>query len=238
MSIAQAGSDIACNPSSTRLSCISNGIASAFATRVAEIEELANIEMESSLSTVREKLVTAFHEHERIDPALLISLAPTLLEVVDADGVAIFAGNEVMRHGHLPDATTLLRIREAFARDDPASVRHTDHLGARHPELAEPAITELAAGVLFMPLGSDGRNAILWTRAEQVRHVRWGGNPALAKLETIPGARLSPRQSFETWQETVRGRSSPWSRQHLESADGLNVLIETVERLRKSHPAQ
>jgi len=216
-----------------RMRNAADGIASAFAARVAEIEELADIEMESSLATVREKLMTAFDEHERIDPALLTSLAPALLEVVDADGVAIFAGDKVMRHGHLPDATALLRIRQAFAQDERASVQHTDDLGARHPELAESAITDLAAGVIFMSLGPDRHDAILWTRTEQVRHVRWGGNPALAKLETIPGARLSPRQSFETWQETVRGRSTPWSRQHLESAHSLGVLIETIERTRK-----
>jgi light-regulated signal transduction histidine kinase (bacteriophytochrome) len=63
-----------------------------------------------------------------------------------------------------------------------------------------------------------------------VRQVRWGGNPSLAKLQNIPGARLSPRQSFDTWQETVRGRSQPWSQQHLDAARDLRDLIERMER--------
>lgn len=216
---------------------VADAIARAFASRVAAIEELAKIEVESTLLTVREKLITAFNESEHIDADLLASLAPELLEVVDADGVAVFAGDRVMRHGNLPDAATLLRIRDVVgahdarpAADGIAGVVHTDELGRSFPALDDPAATALAAGVIFMPLQLDAHNAVVWTRAEQVRNVRWAGNPALAKLENIPGARLSPRQSFASWQETVRGRSRPWSRQHLDSARGLRVLIEMMER--------
>jgi light-regulated signal transduction histidine kinase (bacteriophytochrome) len=209
-----------------------DAIARAFAARVAAIEELAEIEVESTLLTVREKLITAFNESDRIDPDLLARLAPELLDVVDADGVAIFAGDRVVRHGQVPDEVALRRIRDAATgqgknRD---SVLHTDRIGAWDEELADPSIAELAAGVIFMPLWPDSWDAVMWTRAEQVRQVRWGGNPSLAKLETIPGARLSPRQSFEAWQETVRGRSRPWSRLHIASARELGELIERSTR--------
>ncbi|MBB3225479.1 PAS domain S-box-containing protein [Luteibacter sp. Sphag1AF] len=213
-----------------------DALARAFAARVGAIEEIHTIDVESTLLTVREKLITAFNESEHIDPELLASLAPELLEVVDADGVAIFAGNFVMRHGMLPDEASLLAIREYVGTgisNDPdgiAGVLHTDAIGERFPALNDPAMTSLAAGAIFMPLQSDAHNAVIWTRAEQVRHVRWAGNPQLAKLENIPGARMSPRQSFTSWQETVRGRSRPWSRAHLDSARGLRVLIEMMER--------
>lgn len=219
-----------------RMREVADAVARAFASRVAAIDELTKIEGESVLLTVREKLITAFNERDRIDPDLLASLAPELLEVVDADGIAIFAGNRVMRHGQLPDEATLLRIRDFVGRgvagdvDGITGVLHTDQIGARYPELSDPAMTSLAAGIIFMPLQSDAHNAVVWTRAEQVRNVRWAGNPNLAKLENYPGARLSPRQSFASWQENVRGRSRPWSRLHLESARGLRVLIEMMER--------
>jgi hypothetical protein len=49
-------------------------------------------------------------------------------------------------------------------------------------------------------------------------------------LQVIPGARLSPRQSFESWQEEVRGRSLPWDPVHLEAARSLRVLVEVMDR--------
>src|ERR1700754_578391 len=94
---------------------VADAVARAFAERVSAIEELGKIEVESILMTVREKLITAFSESERIDPSLLATVAPELLEVVDADGVAVFAGDHIIRHGQLPDEDALLRIRDAVA---------------------------------------------------------------------------------------------------------------------------
>ncbi|KHM90224.1 phytochrome, partial [Xanthomonas vesicatoria] len=62
--------------------------------------------------------------------------------------------------------------------------------------------------------------------------IKWAGNPQLAKLQDIPNSRLSPRKSFDLWQQTVRGRARPWSPLHLESARSLRVLIELMERKR------
>lgn len=210
-----------------------DGAASALAARVGTLQEVEKIALESNLLTVREKLITAFSENDLIGPERLAGLAPQLLEVVDADGVAIFSGDDVTTYGRLPDRDALMRIR---AEIEPASedhdaisgVLHTSALGQRFPRLE--GFTSLAAGIIFMPLSVDAHNAILWTRREKLHDVRWGGNPYLSKLETIPGARLSPRQSFSAWQETVRGQSRKWSPEHLESARSLRVLMELMER--------
>lgn len=212
---------------------LAEGAAGALAMRIGALQEVEKEELESSLLTVREKLITAFDENEQISPLRLGELAPLLLEVVDADGVAIFAGEEVITHGHVPTTEGLARIRALAAptsidHDAISGVLHTSALGERFPALAD--LTPKAAGIIFMPLAPDARNAILWTRREMVHDVRWGGNPYLSKLEAIPGARLSPRQSFAAWQETVRGRARAWATPHLESARSLRVLIELMER--------
>ncbi|MDF4001989.1 GAF domain-containing protein [Luteibacter sp. PPL552] len=211
-----------------------DAVARAFAARVLAIEELDHIELESALLTVREKLITAFSGSHRIEAALLTSLAPELLDVVDADGVAVFTADGVSRHGTLPGPEALWRIRDAVAdapltgADGVIGVFHTDRLVESFPALDEPTIASAAAGIVYMPLALGVPAAVMWTRTEQVRQVRWAGNPQLAKLEAIPGARLSPRQSFAAWQETVQGRSRPWSRQHLDSARAMRVLIERM----------
>lgn len=212
---------------------LADGVASALASRIGALEEIAKVELEENLLTVREKLITAFNETELISPAQLAELAPSLLEVVDAAGVAIFSGEQVTGYGRLPSLEGLRRIRQQVApreneRDPITGVLHTDALGERFPDLAD--LASEAAGIIFMPLALEAHSALLWTRREQVHDVRWGGNPYLGKLQNIPGARLSPRQSFSAWQETVRGRSRPWSSQHLESARSLRVLIELMER--------
>lgn len=212
---------------------LAEGVATALATRIGALEEVDKEQLESSLLTVREKLITAFNESDEIGAALLAKLAPQLLEVVDSDGVAIFSGDQITTYGRVPDRDSLLRIRQhvgpaSVDHDAISGVLHTNALGERFPELAD--LAAIAAGIIFMPLVPDAHSAILWTRREMVHDVRWGGNPHLAKLETIPGARLSPRQSFAAWQETVRGQARPWAPEHTESARSLRVLIELMER--------
>ncbi|WP_019399289.1 bacteriophytochrome BphP [Pseudoxanthomonas sp. GW2] len=211
-------------------------VSQALAARVGSLEAIARAEVELSLLTVREKLITAFSEAEGFTPELLTDLAGDLLDVVDADGVAVFHGEQLSRLGHTPDEAGLRRIRAAL-ETSPGVRRETDHSGILHvseigalfPELGDLAPD--AAGFIYVPLQPQARSALLWTRREQVRTVNWAGNPQLAKLEDIPG-RLSPRKSFELWQDTVRGRSRAWSPLHLDSARSLRVLIELMERKR------
>jgi len=211
-------------------------VSQALAARVGALEAIARDEAEQSLLTVREKLITAFSEADGFTPALLTDLAGDLLDVVDADGVAVFHGEQLSRLGRTPSREGLLRIRAALeasagvrSQTDHSGVLHLDAIGSMFPGLAD--LADAAAGLVYVPLQPRARSALLWTRAEQVRTVNWAGNPQLAKLEDIPG-RLSPRKSFELWQDTVRGRSRPWSPLHLESARSLRVLIELMERKR------
>lgn len=222
---------------------VADAIARSFAARVSAIEELAKIEVESTLLTVREKLITAFSESDSIDPDLLATLAPNCSRLwmptasPSIRAIAWYAtASFPMKRRCCACATSSPAMRPAIRRTASrvccTPIRSPN--GMRRS--ATPPSPNSPAGVIFMPLRAESHNAVLWTRTEQVRQVRWGGNPSLAKLETIPGARLSPRQSFESWQQTVRGRSRPWSRQHLESARSLRVLIEVMERKHHQNP--
>lgn len=211
-------------------------ISQALAARVGSLAAIERLADEEVLLTVREKLITAFSEAEAFTPEILDGLAPHLIDVVDADGVAVFHGDRVSRHGALPDEASLARIREAMEAAAPAragdatGVLHVDAIGEAFPQLADLAPD--AAGLVYVPLAPKARSALLWTRREQVRTVNWAGNPTLSKLADIPGARRSPRKSFELWQDIVRGRARPWSPLHLESARSLRLLIELMERKR------
>ena len=46
------------------------------------------------------------------------------------------------------------------------------------------------------------------------------------------GPRLTPRKSFELWQETVHGQSAPWTSADLQIAEGLRItLLEVILQL-------
>ncbi|MEA9709063.1 bacteriophytochrome BphP [Xanthomonas campestris pv. campestris] len=216
---------------------VTDAVARTLAGRIGALQAVARARLESVLLTVREKLITDFNDAEHMTVELLDDMAPDLMDVVDADGVAIFHGNDISRHGTTPDVAALRRIRDHIEsehhealREDAVGALHVDAIGEVFPELAD--LAPLAAGFIFVPLMPQSRSALLWTRREQIQQIKWAGNPQLAKLEDIPNSRLSPRKSFDLWQQTVRGRARRWSPLHLESARSLRVLIELMERKR------
>ncbi len=214
-----------------------DAVTRALSGRIGALQAVERARMESVLLTVREKLITDFNDAAQMTVEMLADMAPDLMDVVDADGVAIFHGKEISRHGSVPDAAALRRIRDHIEsahhdalREDAVGALHVEAIGEVFPELAD--LAPLAAGFIFVPLMPQSRSALLWTRREKVQTVNWAGNPQLAKLADIPNSRLSPRKSFDLWQETVRGRARRWSPLHLESARSLRVLIELMERKR------
>jgi chemotaxis family two-component system sensor kinase Cph1 len=75
-----------------------------------------------------------------------------------------------------------------------------------------PEILNGLCGVLAVRFDHRENGWIMWLRTEQVENVRWGGKPEKI-VDTGPlGARLTPRGSFEAWEEVVREQSTPWSR--------------------------
>ncbi|WDM67753.1 bacteriophytochrome BphP [Xanthomonas cucurbitae] len=214
-----------------------DAVTRALAGRIGALQAVARARLESVLLTIREKLITDFNDADQMTVEMLADMAPDLMDVVDADGVAIFHGSEISRHGNAPDVEALRRIRDHVEsrhhkalREDAVGALHVDAIGEVFPELAD--LAPLAAGFIFVPLMPQSRSALLWTRREQVQQIKWAGNPQLAKLADIPNSRLSPRKSFDLWQQTVCGRALRWSPLHLESARSLRVLIELMERKR------
>ncbi|WP_172829802.1 GAF domain-containing sensor histidine kinase [Halopseudomonas xinjiangensis] len=68
---------------------------------------------------------------------------------------------------------------------------------------------------------------IIWFRLEEVHKIRWAGKPEKITAIGPSGARLTPRGSFEAWEETVRGASAPWTDNDIATAATLrNDMIE------------
>ena len=156
--------------------------------------------------------------------------APNLLDGIRADGVALFQQNQWLTAGVVPDVQQLkplaawLRERIELAPGE-LQAYATDALGAAYPAAAGYAQT--ASGVLVTAISKHPDSLlILWFRGEQVQTFNWAGNPH-QKPVTVGalGPRLTPRSSFDLWQEQVRGRSTPWRKVEVEAAQQLRRMV-------------
>ncbi|WP_206244849.1 HWE histidine kinase domain-containing protein [Novosphingobium terrae] len=84
------------------------------------------------------------------------------------------------------------------------------------------------AGVLAIPLTSTPRDYLMLFRSEEAHQVEWAGEPVKRKVTTPQGDRLTPRGSFETWREDVRGQSRPWSESDLVIGEAVRTYLRDV----------
>ena len=160
----------------------------------------------------------------------MTAASPSLLDGIQADGVAIFQEGRWHTMGVVPDVLQLnplaawlrQRIDEA---PDASQTYATDALGALHPPAADFAA--LASGVLATAVSRHPDSPlILWCRGEQLQTFNWAGNPQEKSTAVGPlGPRLTPRRSFDLWQELVRGRSTPWRRVEVEAAQRFRRMV-------------
>ncbi|MBP0616777.1 HWE histidine kinase domain-containing protein [Jiella mangrovi] len=157
----------------------------------------------------------------------LIDFADDFRELIPCDGFAVWAKDVVRTVGRCPFPDEMPGISRFLNRAAASRVYATDDLSSVYPKAQE--FTDRAAGLLAIPISRSPRDYLIFFRKEIVETVSWAGRPDDKPVEYGPnGPRLTPRKSFETWQETVRGKSTPWSLADMRAAEALRVSILEV----------
>jgi two-component system, chemotaxis family, sensor kinase Cph1 len=141
-----------------------------------------------------------------------------LSRLIPCDGFAVLRGKELSLTGACPPEQDVKTLADWLITRSVESVFSTNRLVASYP--AAEGFQGIAAGVLTVLLSVEERWLLIWFRAEEVQVVKWAGNPHKA-VELKPGEHLSPRSSFEAWQETVHGHSRRWTLAEIEAAGRL-----------------
>lgn len=157
----------------------------------------------------------------------LADFADELREIIACDGFAVWAKGKASIFGNCPGVDELVELAKFLNRAGASRVYATSELSKVFPPAAE--FDGDLAGVLAVPISRSPRDYILFFRREIVKTVSWAGDPHTKERSVGPnGLRLTPRKSFETWQEDVRGHSQPWSDADRRAAEALRVSILEV----------
>ncbi|MBW4520521.1 MAG: GAF domain-containing protein [Scytolyngbya sp. HA4215-MV1] len=153
--------------------------------------------------------------------AALGSPASRLLDLVSAQGAAICLGEEIMLVGKTPALEEVRALLSWTATQIKETLWHTHTLTQFYSAAA--AYPAIASGLLVLQISKVQRYAILWFRPEVLQTVDWAGAPVATDQEGQ--AVLSPRKSFERWQEIVQFTALPWRACELENALDLHHAI-------------
>jgi len=138
----------------------------------------------------------------------LVAQKENLLNLAGAQGVAICWDDEFFVAGKTPNHTQLHDLLQ-WIETKQDNLFHTNALSQVYP--AAEDYCDVASGLIALAISRVNKNYILWFRPEVIQTVNWGGNPHKpVEVDEDGGWRLSPRKSFELWQETVRAKSLDW----------------------------
>jgi two-component system, chemotaxis family, sensor kinase Cph1 len=147
-----------------------------------------------------------------------------LLDLVSASGAAVCLDNEITLVGTTPNLDEVRALIEWADTQVSDNLFSTDSLPKLYPDAL--IFKNTASGLLLLRISKVRRYYILWFRPEVLQTVHWAGNPKESIQTQADGSlTLSPRKSFEQWQQTVRLTSLPWKACELDSAIALNHAI-------------
>jgi light-regulated signal transduction histidine kinase (bacteriophytochrome) len=144
--------------------------------------------------------------HVGVSPQLCISASSgDLLRLFQADFGFLVVKGEARTIGKLSsyrEAVTLLRY--VYFRSF-STTYATKNVSQDFADLVYKPGFENIAGLFVIPLSRDAGDFIVFFKKNQITEVHWAGNPNMAKIEP-----LEPRDSFQTWIETVKDTCRPW----------------------------
>ncbi len=178
---------------------------------------------------LHDRLMSQLAEGETIAESLDQVLAG-MNEVIPYDGAIGWIDGNFTAVGQTP-------TREEFAGMVPflnttatGRVYDNKNLISSYPNAADFA--DRTAGIMVLPVSRTPRDFIVLCRREIASMVNWAGNPQKPVTVGKYGSRLSPRKSFEAWQQVVRNTCSPWTAGERRAAEALRVtLLEVVLRM-------
>ena len=201
-------------------------VAEILATRIAVLENFSQVRTTALVRRLEGRLIESTWTRGEWQRALLDDQRE-LLRMVDASGAVLVYDDEILTAGDVPSTEDLRSLVNWVATQRPeAGVFATASLARDVPRLADLAAT--ASGVLAVELSRPDREYLLWLRGEQVREVRWAGNPNKPVLPGNDPRDLSPRRSFAVWTELVRGTARTWSRAELNTARAIGAALRDV----------
>jgi len=208
----------------TRTSCELLGRILALQIEAREVETLTQRKLELRQQIVR--LLSAMADHDSVVEGFR-QLPDVALAFAGAHGAAIISAETCEAMGETPAYEQIMQLVQWLGKRREQLIFHSDCISRDIPEL--PELAKHCAGIMAISISHLHAHYLIWFRREQIKTVEWAGQPE-KQVDHHSGA-LSPRHSFERWQQVLGGYATPWEPVEIEGALELrNAVLGIVLR--------
>ncbi|PJJ52939.1 ATP-binding protein [Hymenobacter chitinivorans] len=151
---------------------------------------------------------------------------PTIRDAFNCGGAAICFEGDIISLGTTPTKEQIQGLINWLKVNVKEDVFYTDSYVKHNPEGL--AIRGVASGFIAISLAQEAGDYIIWFRPEQIQTVTWAGQTQKAEVLQDGQLKLSPRQSFEAWAQTVVNTSASWLPMEVEAAKEIRLHLSDV----------
>lgn len=185
-----------------------------------------NIELDKRIQVLKNQ----FQQYESLEESLFSNM-DEIRRYPEADGLAVVVGQHIRTSGDVPDEDDILKIVQ-YARENPLNNFYsTDDFS--HSLEGNMGPIQNAAGVMFGFTDDRRHELLIWFRREVDTQKLWAGNPSKDTAETLLNGDkqmvISPRKSFATYIENIKGKATPWKNRDIFAAKKVvTAILETT----------
>lgn len=194
-----------------------------FSLQIAMAARRAELVASSQARRRLDRIVTSLDPDDPIADSLIDRL-PDLAKLIACDGAGLWLNGYWHGTGLVPTQNQVERLVAYLDGYSDDSVWNSDEMQAEFG----PGYGRDVAGMLAIPLSMTANDYLLLFRSEEAHDIAWAGEPTKQVVANGSDYRLTPRGSFDTWREEVRGRSTPWSAAEIAVAEAARSYLRDV----------
>ncbi|MFU1682283.1 HWE histidine kinase domain-containing protein [Phaeobacter piscinae] len=207
-----------------------------FSYELSQFETTQRNREEKNMSRLQTQLMAMLADGRPFKESL-ISVSEDIQDVIPHDGLVLYSDGEFHATGTTPTAEETRSLARMLDVTIGATAFSTNQLESIHDPARD--YIDRCAGILAIPISKRPRDYLILCRRSISQTVAWAGDPTKPMDVGPNGVRLTPRKSFEAWQETVEWRSAPWADNSLHSANMLRtVLLEIFLKVTEANNAE
>ncbi|MBL0263473.1 MAG: HD domain-containing protein [Leptospiraceae bacterium] len=187
--------------------------------------EKRSSELLARLDLVMEMLL--MHEKSSDLMSLIQKKIHLLQSIFSSDGFLVYTNNAIIAHNFPFPENEIKQLIDCLKPLVQDKIFHTDNLVSVNSNLPE-VILEMCAGLIVMKLDTQPSSYWIWRRNEKTQTISWGGNPNQKAILNQQGV-ISPRKSFEKYNQIVTKKSISWDISEKE------FYIHLIPRLYRLH---
>lgn len=196
-----------------------SGIVSA---QIASKEREKTILLQAQLKGIHARLLEQLYTSADFADGLL-SGTTSVKDLLNLSGAAVLFEGGLWTSGNTPSNQEIKELVAWLRRDKKDGLFMTESLPKQYSQSKN--YKDLASGLFALPINAEQGEYILGFRPEVLQTVSWGGDPNNAIQMEPDGKTYHPRNSFATYQETVKYTSLPWLAEEIEAADALRSAV-------------